>query len=120
MDTLKSIKIAEFLLKSSGLNVFAPPTLVNKWAKDELSNSGQEAWCDVQLALSQVSEKELRFLVKLIVHRYCRLIDIRKLFLEVMDEGKEVAEYISNHPEYRNADVDMKNELNILLNSLEE
>ena len=93
MDTLKSIKIAEFLLKSSGLNVFAPPTLVNKWAKDELSNSGQEAWCDVQLALSQVSEKELRFLVKLtedlrIAIQNDSLLEFREEFIKQYKSSK--------------------------------
>ena len=84
---LKSLgDMARMLLIMGGNNVPAPGPLIEKRAVEKLSSTALDAWIDVKIALSRLSNKEQTEIAKLIIHSNNPIINIIDKNIEMQYE----------------------------------
>ena len=105
MDNLnfKSLgDMAKMLLIMGGNNVPAPGPLIEKRAAKKLSSTALDAWIDVKIALSRLSNKEQTEIAKLIIHSNNPIINIiEKVRHDIVEETRETFTYVEENPEYK-------------------
>ena len=96
----KFIAFIKLQLRHAGYDMPAPDEYIEPKAVSELSREGYNAWVDCKIALNNVSEKDRKTVVRLLVHKMYTVFEVMDDFRpELMEESKELLDYIRDHIE---------------------
>lgn len=94
----KFVAFIKLQLKHAGYDMPAPDEYIEPKAVSELSREGYNAWVDCKIALNNVSEKDRKTVVRLLVHKMYTVFEVMDEFRsELTEESKELLDYIRDH-----------------------
>lgn len=99
----KMMDFCMLMMESSGFNVPAPESFLGSKSAKLLPNpDAQSVWLDLQIAMSKATPKEFMNLIRMMILKYVTVLDvIRDLRDEMIEDNRELLEFIKENDKYR-------------------
>lgn len=99
----KMMDFCMLMMESSGFNIPAPESFLGSKSAKLLPNpDAQSVWLDLQIAMSKATPKEFMNLIRMMILKYVTVLDvIRDLRDEMIEDNRELLEFIKENDKYR-------------------
>lgn len=99
----KMMDFCMLMMESSGFNIPAPESFLGSKSAKLLPNpDAQSVWLDLQIAMSKATPKEFMNLIRMMILKYVTVLDvIRDLKDEMIEDNRELLEFIKENDKYR-------------------
>ena len=96
------------MLKHSSINVPQPLPLIEEKAKTRLSTDGLISWKIILKEWEKVSIEDKKVISSLLLVNSYNLIETFDITSSLLEEQKDTADFVKDHPEYERSEEDIK------------
>ena len=96
------------MLKHSSINVPQPLPLIEEKAKTRLSTDGFISWKIILKEWEKVSIEDKKVISSLLLVNSYNLIETFDITSSLLEEQKDTADFVKDHPEYERSEEDIK------------
>ena len=104
------LKMMEHALKRSKVCVPQPLPLLEEKAEKRLSTDGLISWNVILKELNNLDDKDRKEVAKLVVLSSYDIVECMQLHDNMLDDLRDTADYVSEHPEYGKSNEDIEKE----------